>query len=250
VTTKRAHLAHDLDCSDYSFGPAIVAIRPATIDLRGFTIAAGTIPTSVITTQHGRLTVLGGGTITGGRWGITGRNVKVQETTIMGPSNTGVDGRRRVDLDGVTISQTGIEAVTSPRRVRIRNSTITDCGGYPQPDDGEISLSSATVWAKTIKVESSVIANNYSGGLESLDGRVIVRDSIVAGNGTNPDCGVTLACNYDIGSQRRPRLRNVTCDRSFDFSQSASDCDGGDAISPGCDPRIHHWGACDDDASP
>lgn len=183
---------------------------------------------------EGNCDVFGGGSVTGGAWGIQGvGRVRVYDTLVFDTGRNGIDGGPATRLFNVVITGAGKEAVWGWRQV-IRNSTISGNGNGSVPP-------SPTVHGDRVAVFDSIITGNEGIGVEGVSARV--RDSNVSGNGTSPVCGVTYNCIFDIGSYRRPRVRDTTCDRSLD-SRACGECNGEQPLQEINDARLHNWGVC------
>jgi len=123
--------------------------------------------------------------------------------------------------------------VTGTRQI-LRNCTITGNGhGYVPP--------SPTVHGDRVKVFDSIVADNEGVGVEGYS--VFIRDSAVTYNGQSPACGVTHNCNVDVGSFRKPRIRDTQCEYSFD-SRACGGCNGESPFVDVTDRTLHHWGIC------
>jgi hypothetical protein len=232
-----AYISGDLDCSGFSglYGIILEAGRPrGELDLRGFTVTGPPMTPGAAIRCEGNCDVFGGGSVTGGAWGIQGvGRVRVYDTLVFNTGRNGIDGGPATRLFNVVITGSGKEAVWGWRQV-IRNSTITGNGNGSVPP-------SPTVHGDRVAVFDSIITGNEGIGVEGVSVRV--RDSNVSGNGTSPVCGVTYNCIFDIGSYRRPRVRDTTCDRSLD-SRACGECNGEQPLQEINDARIHNWGVC------
>lgn len=248
-----AYLSADLDCTTYpgleNRQPAITFLSRATLDLRGHTITAATggssVATDIVTCWKNCDIYGNGGSIVGGTFAVSSeRKVTVVGATLRDMSHRAVDGDRKAIIEDVTITGSRTEAIVSPRRVIIRNSIITDNGGVAQTDTGLVRLTSAVVFAAVVRIDNSTISDNAWPGAEAHR-RVVARDSIVTGNGLFLECGVTRTCNFDIGSGRKPALRDTVCGVSLDME--SCNCDGDAPFGPDTDPATHNWGVCTSD---
>ena len=131
-------------------------------------------------------------------------------------------------------------AVTASRRVVINDSTITGNGGIPDPSTGLVRKISAVIFAGSIRVIASTVSGNAWAGLEAE--RVSAIDSVVTGNGTFPECGVTRNCKFDVGSDHRPRVSGTDC--GISLNMEACSCDGDSVVGPDTSPEFHNWDAC------
>jgi len=230
------YLTSDLDCSEFSglYGVILEAGRPRDeLDLRGHTITGPPVSPGAAIRCEGNCDIFGGGSVTGGAWGIGGvGRVRVYDTFVFDTLHA-IDGGPATQLYNVVITGSAREAVWGWRQV-IRNSTITMNGYVFTPP-------SPTVHADRLAIFDSVITGNAGIGAEAKSVRV--RDSNVTQNGTSSACGVTHNCNFDLGSYRKLRIRDSTCDRSFD-SRACTECNGEQPLADVNDPRIHNWGVC------
>lgn len=251
-----AYLVADLDCTTYpgleNRQPAITFLKRATLDLRGYTITAATggaaVSTDVVLCWENCEVYGNGGTIVGGTFSVGGeRRTTVVGATLRDMSHRAVDGDRKAIIENVTITGSQTEAIASPRRVIIRNSIITQNGGIAQEDTGLVRMTSAVVFAAVIRIFDSMIYDNAWPGAEAFR-RVDAENSVITGNGTFPECGVTRTCNFDIGSRHKPRLRDSVCDVSLDME--SCNCDGDFPFGPDTDPATHNWGVCASDSAP
>lgn len=245
-----AYLSADLDCTTYAGlenrQPAITFLKRATLDLRGHTITAATggaaVATDVVLCWENCDVYGNGGSIVGGTFAVgSARRVTVVGATLRDMSHRAVDGNRKAIIENVTITGSRTEAVQASRRVLIRNSIIANNGGIAQPDTGLVRLTSAVVFGAVIRIDQSMIYDNAWPGAEAHR-RVVARDSTVTGNGWFPECGVTRTCNFDIGSRRKPTLRDTVCDVSLDME--SCNCNGDFSFGPDTDPATHNWGVC------
>lgn len=248
-----AYLSGDLDCTTYPGSenrqPAITFLKRATLDLRGHTITAATggvaVSTQVVLCWENCDVYGNGGSIVGGTFSVGGaRRVTVVGATLRDMSHRAVSGDRRSTIENVTITGSRTSAVAASRRVIIRNSLITQNGGIAQGDTGLVRLTSAVVFGAVIRIDNSMIYDNAWPGAEAHR-RVLARDSTVTGNGWFPECGVTRTCNFDIGSGRKPALRDTVCGVSLDME--SCNCDGDAPFGPDTDPATHNWGVCSQD---
>lgn len=222
VTTCNQHwegdgvLAADLDCT--SIGPSGIGLIMAEIplkrarsslDLQGFTFTVGT------------------------DWGILciGR-CKIFNGTIRASDEVGIVADGTVFVDNVTFSD-HVGSVLTGGRARVSNSIFTGNGivnsGSSQGGKNLVIRDSTLTgnfvgigaWQK-MKIIDSTVTGNLRSGIDTTGGlaftnlkrtKIKVVDSIVTGNGTDPECGTTLAC-ADLISNTLPRLRRSTCDTS------------------------------------
>ena len=164
--------------------------------------------------------------------------VVVIDSTIMGGVGDGIDAGVSVRVVGSTVS--GFE-----------DDGIEDFGGNAKVQNSEISnngnrgIFSPFLYA-SVRVQNSIIAGNGAEGIyaptyrgrvtvtsgsqitgNGLDGissgpcitgdcpKFVLKDSTATGNGTDSDCGVTLAC-ADLSAGRVPTVSNSTCDHTYD----------------------------------
>lgn len=195
-------LSADLDCTGFTGGIGGTAVsvgRNATLDLGGFTIIGGFFGVGCFETCPG------GGE---GACSDAGSHCTVLNGTITGATASGITGER-VIVRNVTATGNGDIGVQGYRRARAIDSTLTNNGA-----DG--------IRAWSVKVERSTItgnARNGAGGGKYSNGKysqgVTIKESLVTGNATSPDCGTT-AQPYcaDVFSGTKPKVRNSTCGTS------------------------------------
>ncbi|MFQ5601622.1 MAG: hypothetical protein ACE5G2_13860, partial [Candidatus Krumholzibacteriia bacterium] len=143
------------------------------------------------------------------------KRLRMYDLTVSGVTNRAVDGRRNAKLHNTTITGSGHEALTATK-LRLENCVIRGNG---------IGVRSAgpspAVHGHVVRVFNSTITGNLGIGVEGI--RLRVKDSVVVNNSLDPSCGVTHNCNFDIGSYRKLRAKNVTCNYSFD-SRACGGC--------------------------
>jgi len=197
-----AYLAGDLDCTGFEGEPpshaAIILLsRHGRLDLRGFTLTGG-IYSAVecvkrCTPIHNRcgpyqirparcdvFDSVGGGVITGARYGIGADSVRVRDVTVSNHVSDAIATNGRVMLHNVTLSGDNV-GVDTEGLVRVYDSTIT---------------------------------GNAEFGI--VGGRIFLRDSRVTENGLIAGCDPHSWQNRcaDLYSPTEPRLNNSTCDTS------------------------------------
>lgn len=248
IVSGDAFLSADLDCSTYESGDAItVQGKRGMLDLNGYTLTVSprSIGSAIYCTK--RCKVYGdGGSVIGGRWGVAGNeSIKVYDLTITDSAMRGVAATRTY-VERVTVMNTGREAITGQAKLTVRDSYVANCGGIPDPLSGGLGATSGVMWACRVRVFNSTVRNNFWGGIEApcQHGALRIEDSVVIGNGTNPECGVTHTCNYDVSAHRLNVRGVLDCGRSFDFNQTDDFCDGYEPITATCDPVLHNWGIC------
>lgn len=244
VTARRAHLEADLDCSNHSISRAITFLKSVRFELNGFTLTGYPTGPEAISCLGNCRVLGGGGQVVGGNFGIAGnKRTRVYDTTITGQQLEGARGNRGLILENVTITSTGRGGATSQRGLKMTDTMIVQTGGVPDPETGEIRRTSAVVNAsKTIRLKNSQVIDNFVGGIESVFGRVKLEDSTATGNGTDAECGVSWIC-YDVGGAKPPKIKNSTCNTSFNLTSCT--CDGGSGfVTPDTDPAFHNWGVC------
>ena len=218
---------------------------------------------STLANQGGTCVSPGGGrtatvlrsTITNcGGIGVSGRKVKIRDSTITG-NNVGVNvGDNKGLIKGSTISGSVGHGITSGSRLNVKDSEVSGNGGIgvnlPFNDSvkllrttissngeqgvkapGNVTIRDATISSNALegvfhgssrrmRIKGSAFANNGIHGIaqDSLPGLCDLRivDTTATGNGTDPDCGVTITC-ADIASCNVPTLAAVTCDTSYDI---------------------------------
>lgn len=195
-------LTGDLDCTGYAGGDyAVVVGKRATFDLAGFTVTGAYTGAGCV------------GLCPNGN-GLCFLQCSIKNGIIEGGDYSGISGDR-VAVENVTIRDCG-RGIDGGRRVKVIGSTITD---------NEL----AGVLGRVISVEASTVTGNGRVGiLTSPNGSARVKDSTVIGNDTSPECAPPASAScFDIGSARRPRVINTTCDKSYnpnDFDLGG--CDG------------------------
>lgn len=243
-----AFLVADLDCSTWEFvddRPVVKFLKRGTLDLRGFTlrgpVGGASTSNTMVECWESCTIVGGGGSIIGGHFGATAaKRITVVDAILRDTTRRAIGGARRAELENVFVIGTGTDAVTASLRVVVRNSTVANNGGYPQPDTGLVQKTSAVIFAEVIRVFDSTIVDNAWAGIEG--GRAYVRDSVIANNGTFDECGVTRNCRFDVGTRRRPRVRDSNCGTSLDMTSCA--CNGDSEVTPETSPEFHNWGVC------
>lgn len=201
----------------------LTKVYRSTIDLNG----AGGI-------EAARLRIFDSTVSSNGGDGLVGAE-HVQRCTVQDNAGMGVWSRGFIKVKSSTVSGNGSDGihVFSPsyasvvNRVRVLHSTVTNNLGHgitfsdPPPNNNIVV---ATV------VGSTVTGNGLMGA--QSQNRLVVRTSIITGNGTDPSCGVTTPC-ADIASLAPPRFKLVPgvnqCDRSYVLESGL----------PGAD-----WGVC------
>jgi len=241
-----AFLARDLDCSDAPVPHGIIFedSKRGILELRGFSIlgpAPGTAAAAAIRCEK-NCDIFGQGGSVGSDdgWGIAAvKRVRIYDLTIHDTARRGVDGRRAAALYNTTIVGAREEALTGDR-LRLENCTIVNNGLStlaPVP----------AVHGHAIRVFNTTIIDNQGVGAEGI--RATVRESVVTNNGLHESCGVTYNCNFDIGSMRKPRIRDTICNYSFDAS-ACGGCPGQVPLTETTDPALHNWGLCTLDPTP
>lgn len=199
-------LAADLDCTGFNggtFGIAVTVGKGSIFDLGGFTLTGG---------QDGAacLAACPRGS------GFCSVRCTIRNGTIKNAVNAGVVGGDTTTLDHVTILDSGDRGVDGGRQVKIYDSTISGSGV-------------AGLLAKNIVARGVTITGNGRIGISTTaGGRARVNDSTVVDNDASAVCTppTAVAC-YDIGSGRRPDVRNTTCKRSFrPDDTTVGDCNG------------------------
>jgi len=148
--------------------------------------------------------------------------IKVKDSTISGHADNGLDGNS-VKVSGSTITANGAAGLRSRRRssstkkagLSIKKSSVT-ANGVGVLAEGEQCLDCGPVDAR---VSESIVTGNLFSGVQSEQGQVRVSgNTTVTGNGTDAECGVTVAC-ADIMSREEPSISNLSsCDTSYVMS--------------------------------
>jgi hypothetical protein len=189
------YLVGDLNCATTT-GPAVVITGKGSLDFRGFTIV-------------------------GGEAGI----VCLQSCTVNGPgmltstTSVGIGAAGALALNNLTVANSGGDGIVGYRQVRVDDSVL-------------LGNSGSGVRSERVVIRGSVVTGNGNfGAFGGLNRRVVLRDSQVVGNGLADDCTLGAPC-ADVASGRKPRLRNSTCDTSWDPSGGAWDVCVNDAGWP------------------
>lgn len=196
------YLTADLDCSGYTggdpavvydLGAAVTLAYKAKLDLRGFTITAGT---------HGVL--CSNLKAEGHRNGVC----EIFNGTVTGAAQRGVAGSK-LYIHEITATNNGVGLYSyGPGSGRIENCTSSD-----NSDDG--------VRVERIKMKNLTVTNNGANGI--VGDIVKLRDSTVTGNGGGQFCVMNPGSCFDIHSAFRPLLKNVTCGTSGGYHAPPSD---------------------------
>ena len=226
-----ATLDADLDCTGY-VGNA-VTIHGGKLALNGHTLTGGTIS---VLCDHNCL-ISGPGTITGAAGiGVLGADavVKIQSAdvtdhgvsgiecvklcTVYGPATisgngTGIRGGTVVKVRGITVSGNDVGIDASNNDVR----------GHALVYDSTISGNGIGVSADIlVKTSNSSITGNTTIGVHAGDGScsrkglATIKGGTITGNGTDPDCGTTVACADLATCGTAPHLAGgATCDHSY-----------------------------------
>jgi hypothetical protein len=186
VTTRRAELTGDLDCTG-SGVDAITMTNGGRLDLNGFTLTAdGGLHNGVVCNRACK--VAGPGTITAASHGVF----------LFASSG-------RVIVDGVTIDNSHT-AVFGPKAA-VRNSTLTG-------NEYGVGINTLT----SLVVRDSVVTGNDARGVYGHGIRIV--DSDVTGNGGACPPLEQICC--DLVSATQPRVRGTsTCGTSCANSQGA-----------------------------
>jgi len=172
------YLVADLDCTGTD-GPAVVVTGKGSLDLQGFAI-------------------------TGNSAGV----ICLQACSVIGPgaisatNGSGVNAAGALEISHVDVVSSGVDGIVGYHAVRVIDSTIADNG-------------SSGVRSQRVVVRNSMITGNGNfGAVSGPNRRVVLRDSQVVGNGLSAECALGAAC-ADVASGRKPRLRDSTCDTSW-----------------------------------
>jgi hypothetical protein len=150
--------------------------------------------------------------------GFTTSGPKVVDSAVMGNGGAGIEGSGsgRMMVIRSNVSGNGGQGILQglgTRPVIVRESTISGNALEGIRDES----------AHDTKIlQNSTITGNGLHGIYSANTVAtpdectpLIRDSIVTGNGTDADCGVTETC-ADLAACAVPNLLNVTCDTSYD----------------------------------
>ncbi len=186
------HLTADLDCT--GIPSSIQLAKGDRLHLNGHTL------TAVAILAFGNVRVFGPGTITG----VDGDGIRhsqgqltVREVTVSGNAGHGVDSMSgKVKLEDATITGNGIDGVAAFLSVNSMGSTVTGNGrfGISTRPDGPVP--GGAPCSETGKASFKL---NFT---------------TVTGNGTDADCGATLACADVAVCERAPQLRSSVCGTS------------------------------------
>jgi hypothetical protein len=226
-----ASLDADLDCTGF-VGNA-VTIHGGKLALNGHTLTGGTI--TVYCDRN--CTLSGPGTITGSTSiGVLAYQtvVRMQSVDVTNHPTIGVECFKLCTLGGpATISGngTGIRAGTV---VKLRTMTLSgndlgidasnlDVRGHALVYDSTISGNRIGVSADLlVKTSNSSVTGNTQIGVNAGNtscarkGLATIKGGTVTGNGTDPDCGTTVACADLATCGTAPHLAGgATCDHSY-----------------------------------
>ena len=183
------YLAGDLVCTGMP-GSAVVITGKGSLDFRGFTI-------------------------TGSDYGI----VCLQSCNILGPgmligaAENGVGSGGALLVRDLSVVGSGGDGLVGYEQVRVIDSNVSGNGG-------------TGVVSKRVLVRGSTITGNANfGAMTDAKRRVVLRDSQVTGNGLNPTCGLLPFPCADIASGRRPRVRQSSCDTSYNPASGEAGAD-------------------------
>jgi len=217
---KFLYLAADIDCTGTPLG-GVGLYNGGVLDLNGFTIS-GSATNGVYC--MGRCRVFGGGTIEGSAQnGIEAlRGLRISNVTIRRNSRRGINGWRNVRVEDSTIIENLDDGVATGRTIKVYRSTISNngcpawngpCDHNPPPFSDGIQAA-RTGRGKAIVIDSTV-SDNAFGGITAV--RLKARNVVALGNMIHPECNATVVECGDIESTKKPKVDNVTCDRSTDF---------------------------------
>lgn len=152
-----------------------------------------------------------------GQDGIHGGTIKVVDSAVGSNGGPGVYGTSdQIVILGSTVSNNGGDGIFHEgglKPVTVKESTISGNALSGIRDEG----------AENLRVlQNSVITGNGLHGIYATNTDATpdncaqtIRDSVVTGNGTDPNCGVTETC-ADLAACDVPNILNVTCDISYD----------------------------------
>ncbi len=211
-------LVADLTCAPGSYG-VIAGVLPASgrakgsavIQLSGHTISAD----GGVLCNMARCTIEGPGTIRDGISGVyvggSARTLTLRNLTIEQCEYGVGQGARKTILENVAVidnEEAGL-SLYGVKRVIGTNVVVSGNGGWGiKGDDARIEMTNLTAH------------NNVGGAVIGSKRPVIIRDSVLAGNG------------FDTYSWRAPKLTNTSCELS---------------LGPNADGTQHTWGLCTND---
>jgi hypothetical protein len=138
--------------------------------------------------------------------GFDGRGVKLRDSLITGVSGNGVNGGN-VKVEDSIVSANGGAGVRATDRI----------GG----------VAGRSVGGKAVVKNSEITGNGVFGVVAEISTgfgscsdqiRAKISDSVVAGNGTDADCGTTLACADAAGCNRVRISGSTMCETSYDMT--------------------------------
>jgi hypothetical protein len=227
-------LTADLDCTDVE--DYAVVIHHGTLTLHGFTITGGW---GVFC--DGPCKVVGPGTITGSeQFGINGfgSSLKVKDVTLTNNALDAIQSYRNCKIEGPAPIMNNGGGIRAAGNLTARNLTIADNAYEAINASNNAGISHVTLRAVTMtgngfgiltqngaKIVDSVITGNGQSGIQDNfincdhpSSLIVLKNSTVTGNDTDPDCGITKIC-YDLGTcggSTPPRLlKGSTCDHSY-----------------------------------
>ena len=234
-------LMNDLDC------PVLgVQLQSGRLDLNGFTITA--VNTGVSCEPSCK--IIGPGTITGASTGAVASQLSSEANgiarmrisdgvvltgnvvgVIVGGRNFQGDPIGTLTLKDSEVSGNSDSGVVTNRRIKMIRSVVSGNGGdgVGGRDEGlDFNL------AESVTAKDSEISGNAGWGVRAIERGKLVRTVVqnngihgafgefrlskvtLAGNGTDPSCGVTQTC-ADVASGTDPKIDNVTtCETSYD----------------------------------
>jgi hypothetical protein len=210
------NLVGDLDCTDpnsfitppHSIISAVELERGATLNLNGFSLVGPTLSEgperSGVFCRH-KCRVNGPGTIMGFGFGIQGRHkrITVTDVTINGATAGGLSAfqlmARRCTITG---NGGGVSGGHSQRKFRIYDSEISD--------NDVVGVSGRKIILKNV-----IVTGNGKNGVSSDDGRVLVWDSVIIGNGVDCASPPPPGCRDLSGTSKKRLIRTLfgTCSR-------------------------------------
>ena len=187
------HLMADLDCTGTP--SSIQLAKGDRLHLNGHAL------TGVAVLAFGNVRIFGPGTIAG----VDGDGIRhsqgqltVREVTVSGNTGHGVESMSgKVKLEDATITGNGIDGVAAFLSVQSMGSTVTGNGRFGISTRPDAAVAGGAPCSATGKASFKL---NYT---------------TVTGNGTDPDCGATLACADVAVCERAPRLWSSICGTSY-----------------------------------
>lgn len=221
----------DLDCT--GFAGHAVDIHGGKLDMNGHTLTGGNGGISC----DGNCKIIGPGTVTASAGiGINALDspVRVQQVDVTDHAVYGVQCGKGCTLNGpMTISGNGV-GVRAGHTAKLRVVTLSGNGigvdASNNDDRGHALLFDSTVTGnvtgvsadRLVKTSNTTVTGNSEIGVDVDDGScsgkglASIKGGTVTGNGTDSDCGTTVACADLATCKTPPHLAGgATCDHSY-----------------------------------